>query len=144
MSKIIPYWADELPPPHNTSGCHLCGCQTGYLARFVKSNGSIAIRWVCDNCEDYRTTGDIPHAFLDGLSLDEIPLRADFSAPADGDQLALVQLCAVCGQEADEYHHWAPQAIFPDWNVGAYLCRKHHREWHDTMRAHGLRWPGEL
>ncbi len=145
MSRIVPYWADELPPPHKIDGCRRCGTQTGYLARFIKSNGSIALRWVCDNCEDYRSTGDIPHTILKDVEIGELPLREDFSNPDNGYQLRLIQLCAVCPDEAEEIHHWAPQSIFADWpDVGVYLCAKHHREWHDTMRAHGLRWPGEL
>lgn len=143
--RLIPLWAEELPAPHKTASCRLCGQETGYLARFIKSNGAIALRWVCDNCEDYRTTSDLPHSLLGDIPIDEIPLRADFSEQADSDQMRLIQPCAVCPNDADEYHHWAPQAIFPDWpSVGVYLCEKHHREWHDRLRAHGLRWPSEL
>lgn len=53
--------------------------------------------------------------------------------------------CAICGHNSHEYHHWAPRSIFPDWpDAGVYLCTSHHREWHERMRAHGLRWPHEL
>jgi hypothetical protein len=54
--------------------------------------------------------------------------------------------CVVCGDENVEAHHWAPRAIFPEWSWDLIvdLCPTHHREWHDAMRVHGLRWPHEL
>lgn len=55
--------------------------------------------------------------------------------------------CQVCGKTGPTHrHHWAPTSIFPDWpweNL-VFLCEEHHNEWHNRMRAHGLRWPHKL
>lgn len=140
-SIIVARKASELPPPHTATGCRMCGHQRGYLARFIKSNASVGIRWVCDRCEDYRTAGDLAHSYIAPIPVDRLPLRVDHSIdPPD------MPDCARCGLRSDEFHHWAPSAIFPDWSgmLGAYLCTACHREWHERMRAHGLRWPHEL
>lgn len=141
MTEIISVKVTDLPDPHTKTGCKLCGHTRGYLARYIKSNGNVAVRWICDRCEDYRTAGDLPHTILPrGVAAGALPLRLDHSgAPPD------LPDCARCGLRADEFHHWAPSSIFPDWpDLGVYLCFACHREWHDRMRAHGLRWPHEL
>lgn len=138
---IVALRADELPPSHAAEHCRQCSCATGYIARYIHSNGVVGLRWVCDWCEDYRTTSDLPTSVAGDVPLDRLPLRLDNSGTE-----ALIPDCAVCGQPAAEFHHWAPRAIFSDWPeaLGAYLCLEHHGQWHDRMRAHGLRWPGEL
>lgn len=141
MGRVVLLDATDLPPSHAKPGCRLCGHRQGYLGRIVKSHGATAIRWVCDRCEDYRTAGDLPKTILpDGTEVSELPLRLDHSDDDRG-----LPPCAVCDQPSEEFHHWAPVAIFTDWpgTVGVYLCTPHHREWHDRMRAHGLRWPHE-
>lgn len=135
---IVAIKATALPAPHNSDCCRKCSCIDGYLARYIKRNGSTAIRWVCEWCEDYQTAGDLPRTILGPVSREALPLR--LNAVTD-DELE----CVVCGQRAVEYHHLAPRSIFPHWpEIGAYFCKPHHDEWHTTMRAHGLRWPGDL
>lgn len=100
----------------------------------------MCIRWVCDWCEGYTTSQDLPHTILPpDTRIDDLPLRVDNTETFDAE-------CAFCGSPHVEYHHWAPSSIFEDWGhvPGVFLCPMHHQEWHHRMRAHGLRYPGEL
>jgi hypothetical protein len=138
--RIIDVAALNLPAPHSRVGCHKCGHENGYLSRYLKGNGATTIRWVCANCENYTTCGDLPYWLLleYKVGIKELPLRVN-RVEDDGIE------CVVCNVPAVEFHHWAPRAIFPDWpDAGVYLCQHHHDEWHIRMRAHGLRWPHEL
>lgn len=138
-STIITITASALLPPHTRDGCRKCQCEHGYLARYIKSSGATAIRWVCEWCEDYGTAGDLPRSVLGTVPLAMLPLRVNRVEEERHPE------CVVCGTTAVEYHHWAPRAIFTDWpDVGVYLCQHHHTDWHTRMRAHGLRWPHEL
>jgi len=139
---ILEIAARDLPAPHATEYCKTCPAMStiGYLSRVIKANGSVTVRWVCNHCEAYDTAGDLPHSLVTsrGVEVDALPLRATLVDDGLPD-------CTVCGVAAVEFHHWAPRAIFPDWpDVGVYLCKHHHDEWHARMRAHGLRWPYEL
>lgn len=139
-SIIVAFSCTDLPKGNARQVCAKCPSVNGYLARYIKTNGYVAIRWVCDWCESYTTAGDLPTTVLpNGVRPDDLPLRVD-NRDEDGEP------CAVCGSSNVEYHHWAPYAIFPDWNEtpGVFLCPMHHQEWHHRMRAHGLRWPHEL
>lgn len=141
MAHVVQISAPDLPGANAKPGCRLCSHRQGYLARYVKSNGATAIRWICANCEDYRTAGDLPKSILRGVPIEALPLRVDHSEDDRG-----MPPCVVCDMPSMEFHHWAPVSIFPDWpgTLGAYLCEHHHHEWHERMRAHGLRWPHEL
>lgn len=49
-----------------------------------------------------------------------------------------MEQCEVCGELGAELHHYAPRHLFDDadhWATG-YLCKYHHKLWHDTIRAH--------
>lgn len=141
-SVVVNILCTALPAPHKRDCCRNgCG-EPGYLARYIHINGVVAIRWVCEWCDGYKTSGDLPRTVLPrGVDVDLLPLIADNSVtPSD------LPACVVCGDDAEHQHHWAPQAIFPEWPYGltASLCVLHHDEWHQRMRAHGLRWPHEL
>lgn len=140
IRRILDIKASELPGTHAAAGCRKCSCEDGYFGRYIQRNHKVALRWVCGWCEDYGTSGDLPLSLLGDFPLNELPLRVDHSPQYDPPE------CQVCQQPADEYHHWAPTSVFPDWpyNLGIYLCTDHHREWHDRMRAHGFRYPHEL
>lgn len=138
--RIIELFAHELPGVHRREACGKCRSVGGYLARVIKVNGSVGLRWVCAYCEFADTASDLPHSLLleHNVTLDELPKRADYREDT-------TVYCAVCDAPAVEWHHWAPRAIFTDWpDLGVYLCPSHHEEWHERMRAHGLRWPHEL
>jgi len=146
-SVIVTIASSNLPGANARAHCKRCNNETGYLARYIKASGIVAVRWVCDWCEDYTTAGDLPRSILTDVSvhrdhpipIDDLPLRIDNR----GDDSPL---CAVCDSNEVEYHHWAPVSLFPDWDhvPGVYLCPMHHQEWHHRLRAHGLRYPHEL
>ena len=139
---MISVWAGSVPSSRVVSGCRKCSNADGCLAQYIKANGSVGLRWQCSLCGDFKTFADIPHSFLEafGIRLADLPICEDVSTTSDP--------CVICGESGTEWHHWAPSSIFsalPAWSdVGAYLCVAHHREWHDVMRAHGLRFPHEL
>lgn len=138
-ARIVSLHVSELPG--DVLGCRKCQAPDGYLARYVKADRRIAIRWVCDHCEDYGTAGDLPHSILPaGVVIHDLPKRVDHS------HVGLPGDCAVCGTGTNQNHHWAPVEIFPHWprTLTVWLCQQHHNEWHKRMRACGLRWPGEL
>ncbi len=136
--------ASDLPGLHAVPYCPACPamCTIGYLGRHIKSDGSTAIRWVCDHCEQ-PLPGDLPRRLIGDTPLDKIPLR--LREPKREDELDWPG-CVVCARPSFEFHHWAPRSIFSDWPeyIGAHLCKPHHDEWHRRMREHGLRWPGEI
>ena len=139
-SRILPMKASELPGTHAAEHCRRCACEDGYLARYIKVNGNTALRWVCDWCEDYYTAGDLPHAVLGPFPIGDLPVRVNRAEYDTGRPE-----CAVCGLPSGEWHHWAPRSLFPHWpDQGLWLCTPHHREWHEIMRAHDLRYPHEL
>lgn len=136
---IVDVFSYDLPEPHRRDGCAKCESYDGYLARIVKVNGSVGLRWICSHCETPGTT-DLPHALLTsyGVALSTLPKHSDYRCDEG-------PWCLVCEADNVEFHHWAPRAIFPDWpDLGVYLCFAHHAEWHDRLRAHGLRWPHEI
>lgn len=138
---VLPIKASALPGVHTAEGCRKCSCEDGYLAQYIKVNGQISLRWVCDWCEDYATAGDLPRAMLGDFKIETLPLRVDHSQEDN-----LWPECEQCGAPAVTFHHWAPRSLFPDWptGLGAYLCQRHHDEWHDVTRTHGLRYPHEM
>lgn len=153
---VIEVASADLPYPHAVPHCKQCTCATGYLARYIKRNGQVCIRWVCGWCEGYTTGQDLPLEVLRahvpaGTLVDTTLAAAELrdQLPLRKDNTAIPQThpeCLVCGDDAHHEHHWAPRSIFPEWPYGltVSLCVAHHREWHDRMRAHGLRWPHEL
>jgi hypothetical protein len=130
---------DALPPGHAKPACKECGHETGYLVCYVMSDGRPSLRIACEWCEKVSTTFALPRTLLGSKpDLNRLPT-------IDNSQVSELPPCAVCDMQAQEWHHWAPRVIFPDWpDVGVYLCRSCHTDWHNRMRAHGLRWPGEL
>jgi hypothetical protein len=139
---VISIWAGSVPSSNDASACRKCAAVEGHLARYIKASGAVGIRWQCSSCGDFGTYGDIRHTFLAqfGAALEDLPVCVDGRSDTP---------CVICGEMGTEWHHWAPSSIFaatvPAWSdVGAYLCVTHHREWHDVMRAHGLRYPHEM
>lgn len=139
-STIIPLRADELPGDHARPCCRRCQAPDGYLVRYINSKGRSSLRWACNWCHDVYTSLDLPYDLLGPQpNLNALPpinrSREDNGIPP----------CEVCDDQATEWHHWAPESIFPEWpDVPVPVCTEHHRDWHERMRAHGLRWPHEL
>lgn len=145
VSRDFPILCTELPEPHRRDRCRRCPSVEGYLAQYIQRNGAVGIRWVCDNCEDFGSSPDLPRSILRGLDVRALPVRIDNRGQLDTREL---RQCGVCESWELEihFHHWAPRSIFPDWpyELGVELCPRCHDEWHRRMRAHGLRWPHEI
>ena len=145
VSRDFPIRCTDLPESHRRDRCRRCPSVDGYLAQYIQRRGAIGIRWVCDNCEDFGTSPDLPRSILGHLDVRALPIRVDNRGQLDPREL---RQCSVCESWELEthFHHWAPRSIFPDWpyELGVDLCRRCHDEWHTRMRAHGLRWPHEI
>lgn len=119
--------------------CVHCGADIDCLVMFrvVTASGIDQYRWACSVCWKFSTltVDNIPHDVINSwVAAGHIPARADIPVWSD----YTGERCAVCGAIGGELHHWAPEALadkFPEWNSwpAAYLCRKHHREWHEVV-----------
>jgi hypothetical protein len=136
--------AADLPAPHAVPYRPACPAMAtaGYIGRYVKSDSTTSLRWVCDHCGTYLP-GDLPRALIGDTPIELLPIADRRPLREDDDAWPS---CVVCEQPGFEFHHWAPRSLFPDWpeHIGAPLCKPHHDEWHERLRAHGLRWPHEL
>ena len=110
------------------------------LRRKYASNGSERFFWYCPNCNRHANQRHywISHKTIkrwqgEGRlpdNLEQIPVIADYRENVS---------CVVCGRPGAEYHHFAPQSLADffgdDWHLWptAYLCRKHHDQWHDIV-----------
>ncbi len=96
------------------------------LRTFMNSGGHTTYPWCCRYCGHNTHIYEKKRAVITaGLCPDPLPNRR--SRP----------ICAVCGVEGAEAHHWAPKSVFgeiesDDWPI-SYLCQKHHAEWHQRM-----------
>lgn len=120
--------------------CRKCGQRT--LLRYdIKANDTFQYFWHCDHCERTTPAGHfIDHGMIakwmstwteaqkDNFYIQR--LRNDYRGDIE---------CAVCHIRGGEYHHWAPQSLashfgdeWDDWPK-VYLCRKHHRQWHEIV-----------
>jgi hypothetical protein len=125
---------DALPHPFTVDACKRCGLETGYLVRLVKTTGRVALRLCCENCEKTDSTLD--------LDRDQFGIRDLTTLPTINQQIYdFPGNCAVCDGEADDWHHWGPRAIFPDWpdDHSVPICKGCHDAWHLRMRERGLR-----
>lgn len=115
-------------------GCRRCGGNDIKLRRQIKANGSVAIGWWCLECHRWAIPGGawLKHSEVEAhllpfkSKIEDIPVAEDYSQDHP---------CVICG-EPGEWHHFAPQAwaeeFGDDWRLwpGAYLCIKHHQQWH--------------
>lgn len=113
--------------------CWRCKCVTPQeIVREQKSNGTWAIGYVCELCEGWTGDGECKsywmrheHLRSHGIIIESLRVKGE---------LARLQPCIICN-EPGELHHWAPQCVerqFEEYNKWptAYLCQKHHAEWH--------------
>jgi hypothetical protein len=80
----------------------------------------------CPNCGGNPNTGK-PFLRLKDYDWESLPIFEDFSKNAEP--------CSYedCENKGVEFHHFAPRHLFEDadkWPT-AYLCREHHRIWHE-------------
>ena len=68
-----------------------------------------------------------PFVSKNGFEWDKLPLLKNLSLSSEP--------CVVCGINGTELHHFAPRYLFENadsWPT-AYLCKKHHEEWHNKV-----------
>lgn len=116
-----------------------CHCQESYMppwaipetervAAHRVTNGSIQARIICLACNGWRSYA-LPHGML--RIADIATLEIVFDVAERG-------VCQVrgCDELGAEVHHWAPRQYFgdeaDDWPM-AYLCPRHHGEWHKRI-----------
>jgi hypothetical protein len=107
--------------------CDRCGGPEGRIVRYILASGAIQLRWRCSSCSRIQL-GSLPHA---GHDLESYPIAKDNRGSTPP--------CARCGTIGNEFHHWAPSALFEDsweWPT-AYLCQDCHRRWRQVTRTNG-------
>ena len=110
--------------------CCYCGGTSAQLMRQIFHNGSQNIVYVCDECGRHMDRLRVywPKSILTG-NIEDLPVLTDKRDD---------QCCAVegCVSRDVEWHHWAPKEFWgrdADHWPTVYLCRYHHRMWHDVM-----------
>lgn len=113
--------------------CSHCGTSC-LIAKDKAANGSTQVFWWCVHCNNYADPRSpfIPHGFVKvnlKIDIDTLPTIERFPNNP-------LPVCVVCGKSGAELHHFAPKHIFDgeseNWPT-AYLCDKHHREWHTKV-----------
>jgi len=93
-------------------------------------SGSVVVVERCPSC---RRNPNPQRAFLPKkeYNLDDLPLFEDYTEDAHG--------CEVngCTNRGSEYHHFAPEHLFEDFNdwPTGWLCMEHHDLWHKITRT---------
>jgi hypothetical protein len=115
-------------------------------------NGHEHVVWYCKQCERYVKDGSrlwLPSKMVIEFLAYWSTRLPDRNLPSAIGELPLIkdhgggEPCAICGATATEYNHFMPQAfkgdpdIAPEWSewdrLGAWLCDRHHRLWHDKV-----------
>lgn len=120
---------------HRQVTCERCGALSDYrdsLVRAISPNGAARVYHQCRACGEntFKPARWLSHnrvrwALVTG-NVDELPIVEDQRGG---------MRCEVCDVAEGEWHHWAPQAMFPDadkWPM-SYLCRPCHKRWHQTV-----------
>lgn len=109
--------------------CEFCGCEVGKF-RQIHSNGAKVVIQRCLKCK--RTPRHNQFLPRDSVpNWESLPLAEDYSRNSEP--------CCVegCTEVGTELHHFAPRHLFKnadEWPTG-YLCKTHHREWHEKTRT---------
>ena len=128
----------------NTDRPHCRRCDLpAMLRRNETMNGALQIGWYCTACEVWAIEGK---PFISKWEAEQIVGRhgktlAD--VPFIGGPLG-IPACAICGAPHTELHHFAPQEYrdsFDNWQEWptAYLCPRHHTQWHELVQGRKIR-----
>lgn len=103
------------------------------LGIYIKCNGSITYAVRCGFCGEQSSS--IPKKLFSEL------VNSGRKVMWHRNEIGEVR-CVVrnCNEPGYEYHHFAPQNVFPDFDDWPYepLCHKHHEYWHQSMD--GYQW----
>ena len=110
----------------HTKSCSKCN-GLGILQKAIISNGEVQIKYICQMCG--RRSLPISKKIIAASGIDINMLEV-------GDSYATIE-CEVkgCVNVGYEWHHIAPRHLFenPDLWPQIKLCKKHHKEWHETV-----------
>jgi hypothetical protein len=103
----------------------------GYAILVAASGARHVVSW-CFWCNERTGTGFVKREWCraNGIDPEELEIVKDNRSED--------YPCAVCGHHETELHHWAPGYLADnfedphDWPT-AWLCRKHHEEWHHAV-----------
>lgn len=110
--------------------CSKCGSEKIKIGYTYKSNGSIVYPPYCEDCGTVDT-----HCIkkTDAIKIKYELKLVYFKSHIKGYSN---NKCVVCGNKDVELHHFAPVHLFGSeaekWPK-AYLCRLHHKQWHDLV-----------
>lgn len=113
-----------------TADCKQCGSTDIYYGVVIISSGAKVVRLMCRSCGKNAIRPGFNFK-ASAFNLDELPIIDDYRENNPP--------CSVCDKSGTEYHHFAPRNVFgaeADRWPGAWLCVKHHREWHDRMSGY--------
>jgi len=108
--------------------CSHCGSQKVNFYRQINKNGNQVVIARCQQCNG-NPQPNVAFYKKSLFDLEKLPILEDYRTYAEP--------CAVCKQQVGtEYHHVAPRYLFgaecENW-PGVWLCREHHKEWHDKV-----------
>lgn len=113
--------------------CIHCHSMNVEWRKTIRQNGSIGIGAYCLDC-NRRATVKIWHSnsLFSPERIDAMPIESNYTNPE--------AVCCVEGCTANdvEWHHFAPKHLFgmnSDRWPAAWVCRKHHSEWHQLTRT---------
>jgi hypothetical protein len=112
------------------TNCKRCGSEYINKYRQIARNGAVTIILRCANCGENPTPATPFHGKAAFPEYETFPVLNDYREFGEP--------CAVrgCDDIETEYHHFAPRHLFgndAEDYPGAYLCRRHHKEWHDKV-----------
>jgi hypothetical protein len=103
------------------------------LVRNITHAGISNIFWKCTICKRNAsgTAKWIAHEPVINykIDIDQLPINED----------GRIEHCAVCGEIGVDNHHWLPRYLAEKVDEDAekwpqaWLCKKHHKEWHDLL-----------
>jgi hypothetical protein len=106
-------------------------CDRKVLAKLIRNivnSGASQVFWLCPIC---NTNAMGAGQWIDHKKIIASKLTTIENIPVANDYR--IDKCVVCGEVGTEYHHFAPKHLFHDeadkWPT-AYLCKKHHDQWH--------------
>jgi hypothetical protein len=106
--------------------CQHCSSDNIIYFAQINSNGAQVVAPRCGKCGQIPVKGQ-PFVSKKDYAWESLPLLQNLALSSEP--------CVVCGELGTEYHHFAPRFLFSDadsWPT-AYLCARHHHEWHDKV-----------